>query len=85
MAVLVLATPNGDPPIGASAPVPESIVNPETVPSSRLATYRNLFELSIAIQFGPFPTGIGELGTAVSAPVLLTANPEIDALLEFAT
>ena len=42
-------------PCGVSAPVPELIVNPETVLSMVLATYRNLLDGSAATANGAFP------------------------------
>ncbi len=67
--------------MGVSAPEAESTVNPEKLPSSRLATYRNFPAGSSATQFGPRPTGVGELGIGVRPPEESIENPEIEALV----
>ena len=70
--------------MAVKAPEPESTVNPEKLPASRLATYRNLPEGSRVTQFGPLPTGTA-LPIEVRPPEESTEYPLIEALLRLAT
>src|SRR5215469_1678492 len=83
--VVLVLTPKGDPLMTERAPVLESMLKPEKVPSWMFGTYKNFPAGSNAIQFGPLPTGVGVLGTGVRFPDESKENPTTEALLELAT